>query len=302
MSKFLDKVKNKLKLPRYYIEVAIVKIGMLLFCFLGVDKSSNLGSFLGRRIGKLISVQKLARNNLRLSMPYLDEKQIGDILDGMWDNLGRIVGEFVHISRMSGKNLMRHIRINNDSQKNIEFLKKNKKGGIIFSGHIGNWEIGSKILLENGLNVKILYRPLNNSFVDNITASIRGIEHISKGPKGNKQIIQELKNGNYVVILIDQRVGDGILVPFFGKEALTTASVARLALKYNVPLIPARSIRVNKKFAFEVRIEKPLEFKKTGNITNGKVFTLTAKMNKKLEEWIKEYPSQWFWVHNRWKK
>lgn len=302
MSKFLDKVKNKLKLPRYYIEVVIVKVGMFLFCFLGVNKSSNLGSFLGRRIGKLISVQKLARNNIRLAMPYLDEKQIEDILDGMWDNLGRIVGEFVHISKMSGKNLMRHIRINNDSQKNIEFLKKNKKGGIIFSGHIGNWEIGSKILLENGLNVKILYRPLNNSFVDNITASIRGIEHISKGPKGNKQIIQELKNGNYVVILIDQRVGDGILVPFFGKEALTTASVARLALKYNVPLIPARSIRVNKKFAFEVRIEKPLEFKKTDNITNGKVFTLTAKMNKKLEEWIKEYPSQWFWVHNRWKK
>ena len=302
MSKFLDKVKNKLKLPRYYIEVVIVKVGMFLFCFLGVNKSSNLGSFLGRRIGKLISVQKLARNNLRLSMPYLDEKQIGDILDGMWDNLGRIVGEFVHISKMSGKNLMRHIRINNDSQKNIEFLKKNKKGGIIFSGHIGNWEIGSKILLENGLNVKILYRPLNNSFVDNITASIRGIEHISKGPKGNKQIIQELKNGNYVVILIDQRVGDGILVPFFGKEALTTASVARLALKYNVPLIPARSIRVNKKFAFEVRIEKPLEFKKTDNITDGEVFTLTAKMNEKLEEWIKEYPSQWFWVHNRWKK
>ena len=78
--------------------------------------------------------------------------------------------------------------------------------------------------------------------------------------------------------------------------------MARLALKYNVPLIPFRSIRVGRKFAFEVRIEKPLEFKKTDNITDSEVFALTVKMNEKLEEWIKEYPSQWFWVHNRWKK
>jgi len=302
MSKFLDKVKNKLKLLRYYIELVIVRFGMTLFRLLGVNKSSNLGSFLGRKIGKLISVQKLARNNLNMAMPYLDKNQIEGILDGMWDNLGRIVGEFIHIARMSSKNLAKHVLISNDSRKNIELLKKNKKGGIIFSGHIGNWEIGSKIFLENDVNIKTLYRPLSNGFVDKITSSIRGAKLIAKGPKGNKQIIQELKDGNYVAILIDQRVSDGISVPFFGKEAMTTASVARLALKFNVPLIPVRSIRVGRKFAFEFRIEKPLEFKKTDNINDAEVFKLTAKMNEKLEEWIKEYPSQWFWVHNRWKK
>ena len=302
MSEFLDRVKNKLKLPRYYVEVVIVKFGIFIFRLLGANKSSELGSFLGRRIGKLISVQKLAKNNLRLAIPYLDEGQIEDILDGMWDNLGRIVGEFVHISSISSRDLLNHVMVNSDSRKNIEFLKKNKKGGIIFSGHIGNWEIGSKIFLENGINIKTLYRPLNNSFVDSITSSIRDAEIIPKGSKGNKQIIQELKNGNYIAILIDQRVSDGIAVPFFGREALTTAAVARLALKYNVPLIPFRSIRVGRKFAFEVRIEKPLEFKKTDNITDSEVFALTVKMNEKLEEWIKEYPSQWFWVHNRWKK
>lgn len=302
MSEFLDRVKNKLKLPRYYVEVVIVKFGIFIFRLLGANKSSELGSFLGRRIGKLISVQKLAKNNLRLAIPYLDEGQIEDILDGMWDNLGRIVGEFVHISSISSRDLLNHVMVNSDSRKNIEFLKKNKKGGIIFSGHIGNWEIGSKIFLENGINIKTLYRPLNNSFVDSITSSIRDAEIIPKGSKGNKQIIQELKNGNYIAILIDQRVSDGIAVPFFGREALTTAAVARLALKYNVPLIPFRSIRVGRKFAFEARIEKPLEFKKTDNITDSEVFALTVKMNEKLEEWIKEYPSQWFWVHNRWKK
>jgi KDO2-lipid IV(A) lauroyltransferase len=189
-----------------------------------------------------------------------------------------------------------------ETKQNLAVMKQSNRGGIIFSGHIGNWEIGPKTFLESGINVKTVYRPLNNAFVDEITSKIRGTELISKGSKGNKQIIQELKNGNYVIILIDQRVSDGILVPFFGQEALTTASVARLALKYNVPLIPARSIRVGGKFVFNVRVEKSLEFKKVDNITDADVFALTYKMNTKLEDWIKEYPSQWFWVHNRWKK
>lgn len=298
----VEKTKYYIKQLRYLIEVVIVKLGMILFSLLGLNASSALGSSLARRIGKLISVQKLARNNLQMALPYLDELQIDDILDGMWDNLGRIVGEFVHVAKMDGEELLKYIRINNETLKNFEFLRKNRKGGIIFSGHIGNWEIGPKVCLEHGINVKTVYRPLNNAFVDDITASIRGTELISKGAGGNKQIIQELKKGNYIIILVDQRVGDGIPVPFFGREALTTAAVARLALKYNVPLIPARTIRVGGKFSFEVRVEKPLEFKKTDNITDYDVFTLTSKMNEKLEEWIKEYPSQWFWVHNRWKR
>jgi KDO2-lipid IV(A) lauroyltransferase len=95
---------------------------------------------------------------------------------------------------------------------------------------------------------------------------------------------------------------DGEMIKFFHQEALTTVSIARLALKYNIPLIPARAIRIGRAFNFIAKIEKPIEFKKSSHITEQEVIDLMTKVNNKLAEWIKEYPSQWFWVHNRWKK
>jgi KDO2-lipid IV(A) lauroyltransferase len=287
---------------RYLIEAAIVRFGLFLFTLLGVKNASNFASYVAKFIGKRISVNSLARQNIQKSLPNLTPNQVEDVLDKMWDNLGRIVGEFVFISKSSGKDLMNFADFDQASKNNIEYIKKNFNGGIIFSAHIGNWEIGPKIFLENGINVKTVYRPLNNEYVDDMTSKIRGVELISKSTQGNKQIINEIKNGNYVIILADQKISDGIWVPFFNRPALTTASIAKLALKYNVPLIPARSIRAGEDFKFKLRVEKPIEFQKTDSIRDDLVLELTTKVNQKLEEWIKEYPSQWFWVHNRWKK
>jgi KDO2-lipid IV(A) lauroyltransferase len=291
-----------IKKIRYVIEALIVRFGLFFFKFLGLKTASNLASLLAKFIGKKIAVNQLARNNIAKSFPNLNEQEVENILDGMWDNLGRIVGEFGHVSSLTGKELMNYLEIDDESLKNIAEIKKNHRGGIIFSAHIGNWEIGPKAFLELGMNVKTFYRPLSNELVDDMTASIRGVDLIPKSSKGNKQIISEIKNGNYVIILADQRVSDGVLVPFFNDQAQTTISIAKLALKYDIPLIPARSIRVGNSFKFLVRVEKPIEFQKTDHINDQSVFDLTLKVNQKLEEWIKEYPSQWFWVHNRWKK
>lgn len=295
-------MKDLIKKIRYTLEAQIVKFGLFLFEIIGLKNSSNLGSFLAKLIGKRISVNNLARENIVKSLPNLSPEKVEEVLDGMWDNLGRIVGEFVHISNFTGHQLLNYAHLDEESQSNIEYIKQNFNGGIIFSAHIGNWEIGPKIFLEKGINVKTVYRPLNNAYVDDMTAKIRGVELISKSAKGNKQIINEIKNGNYVIILADQKISDGIWVPFFNRRALTTASIAKLALKYNIPLIPARSIRVGKEFKFLVQVEKPIEFQKTDSISEDSIISLTTKVNQKLEEWIKEYPSQWFWVHNRWKK
>lgn len=294
-------IKSKIKQIRYFFETLAVRFGLFLFRILGLKNAANFGSFLSRKIGKKHSTNQLARKNIKLSMPELKDQQIERILDDMWDNLGRIVGEFIFVSKFSKEKLMNYIVLDEESKKNIENIKNNFNGGIIFSGHIGNWEIGPKSFLANGINVKTVYRPLNNFAVDKLTSQIRGVEMIAKSSRGNKQIIEEIKKGNYVIILADQKITDGIPVPFFGRNAITTTSFAKLAIKYNVPLIPARSIRLGKKFKFEVKVEKPLEFERTDNI-DAMTKDLTRKINQKLEDWITEYPAQWFWVHNRWKK
>jgi len=296
-----ESVKKNLKNARYLIEAVIVKFGLWFFYSLRPQLSSNVAAAIAKFVGKKIPVHKLAYENLSKAMPELSESEKKTILDDMWDNLGRIVGEYPHVANCPIDQIDNLAELSSDTLKNIEDVKKSEKGGIIFSAHIGNWEIGPKVFRYCGMKVKTVYRPLNNPYVEKMTASIRGTELIEKSSGGNRKIIETIRSGEFVIIMADQKISEGEPVQFFNDMAITTTSMARIALKYDVPLIPARSIRIGKSFKFRAEIEKPLAFEKSGDL-NSDVLRLTREINLKLEEWIKEYPSQWFWVHNRWKK
>jgi KDO2-lipid IV(A) lauroyltransferase len=290
-----------LKKIRYIAEVLIVRFGLWFFTILGEKKASNFAAKISQFIGKKIAVHKLAYNNLSKAMPQLNEVEKEKILDEMWDNLGRIVGEFVHIAKCPTEEIGRLIEMSAETKNTIEQLKQSGKGGIIFGAHTGNWEIGPKVFMKNGINVSTVYRPLNNPYVEKITAALRGTNMIEKSTRGNRKIMEVIKNGGFIIILADQKITEGEPVKFFHDDAITTTSIARIALKYDVPLIPARSIRLGKEFKFLVELEKPLAFQASSNV-NLDSLHLTRKINEKLEQWISEYPAQWFWVHNRWKK
>lgn len=292
---------QKLKKFRYFGESLVVRFGMWFFGLFSVEFASNFSAKIAKVVGKLIAVNKLASSNLQQAMPYLDLPTRNKIIEQMWDNLGRIVGEFIYISKSSPQELLKNVEITQDSLKNIEDLKNCEQGAIIFSGHIGNWELGPKILTSLGLKVNVVYRPLNNPIVEEMTAKIRGVKLIEKGVNGTRKIIEALKNKEVVIILADQKVSEGQKIKFFHDDAITTTSIARMALKYDIPLVPARVIRLKNKFFFKVELEKNLVFKKSDDL-NDDINKLTLLINQKLEEWIKQYPHQWFWVHNRWKK
>lgn len=240
--------------------------------------------------------------NIGLALPNLSETEKKEILKNMWDNLGRVVGEYIHIVKATPQEMVKkYIIFNQDTRANLDFLRQNKKGGIIFSGHLGNWEVGPKIFMSEGLDVSTVYRPLNNPYVEKMTASIRGSKLIAKGPQGNRQIIEAVKKGEYILIMADQKISEGEPIKFFNDDAITTTSLARIALKYDIPLIPARAVRIDHLCKFMGEVERPLAFQKTNDI-NKDVINLTRLINCKLEEWITQYPAQWFWVHDRWKK
>ena len=295
-------MNNFFKKIRYLIEAAIVKLCLIFFEVIGPQKSSDIGSFLARLIGKFHSTNQLAMQNISKALPNLTQKEKEKTLEDMWDNLGRIVGEYVHIVKATPEEVMKkYVILGKESRANLEILKLDKKGGIIFSGHIGNWEVGPKMFMHEGFNLSTIYRPLNNPYVEKMTAPIRGSKLIAKGSQGNRQIIEALKNGEYIIIMADQKISEGEPIKFFHDDAITATTIARIALKYDVPLIPARSIRVDHCMKFITEIERPLDFQKTDDI-NKDVINLTRLVNRKLEEWISQYPAQWFWVHNRWKK
>lgn len=295
----------KFKNIRYLLETPFIWFGLLFFRLFSPNKASMIGAKIALTIHYFLknklSVNKLAYDNLSQAMPELNPQQKQQIIADMWDNFGRIIAEFIHICKMDKNQLANFVSIDEQTSQNMENLRTSQKGGIIFSAHYGNWEIGPKILLENGLKVKTIYRPLNNPYAENLTSKIRNVSMIAKGSAGNREIINAIKNNEFVIIMADQKITDGEPIKFFNRDAITSTSIAKIAMKYNVPIIPGYISRIEKNFKFKLTIEKPLTINLTSNFGED-IKNITLQINQKIEDWIRKSPHQWFWVHNRWKK
>src|SRR4029077_4534012 len=114
--------------------------------------------------------------------------------------------------------------------------------GILFRGHIGNWEIAGRAAAQHGLDIAQIYRAPNNPLIDRIVARLRGggSELIPKGTIASRRAVAALRRGGHVSLLVDQKLNEGIAVPFFGGPAMTAPALALLALRFDCAVLPAR--------------------------------------------------------------
>lgn len=281
--------KKFFKYLRYILESIVVLFFYVFFLLIGIDRASLLGGLLARKLGVFTKPHKTALSNLRKCFPEHDDAKIESIAEGMWDNLGRMFGEFPFWSIMSKKEFWRRVEFRNQNmpKSNVLFL----------SGHYGNFELPSRISQEQELGMYLIYRTANNPIVNKIINYGRtrcGTTMVEKGKNGLKLLLEVMKNQVAVGMLVDQKMDDGVLIPFFGMMAKTTNLPAKLALKYNSKIIVARMQR--KKGAYFFVEYKEIKYVKTDDPN-----LITLRINQVLEEWIKKNPEQWFWVHNRWK-
>jgi len=273
----------------------------LLFAILGslpLDAASALGGALARRIGPRLGVSNRARRNLHAALPQLSAPQIEAIVRGMWDNLGRVAAEYPHL---------RHIRVfgpgNRVETRGLEHLDQALAAGrqvILFGGHLGNWEIAALAAGQRGLDIAQIYRAANNPLIDRRIARLRGGngELIPKGAIASRRAVAALRRGGHVSLLADQKLNEGIAVPFFGRPAMTAPALALLALHFDCTVLPARVERLQGA-RFRLTIYPPLDLPRTGD-RDAAVLAIMAAVNATLEGWIRERPEQWFWVHSRW--
>ncbi|MEY3112739.1 MAG: hypothetical protein RJA85_386, partial [Pseudomonadota bacterium] len=252
--------------------------------------------------GPLFRKKEIAKKNILIAFPNIDETSINQIIDSMWKNIGRIFGEYVHINKFSIINEKKN-KIVFINKNNLQILKNNNKPIVFFSGHFSNFELMAKCLRELEFNIGAIYRPLNNIFLNPIMEFIRKKYicpiQIEKGPTGTKKLIKHISANNPLALMIDQRLSSSIRVPFFNQPATTTTTPAQLSIKYDALLVPVFLKRL-KKTNYEFFIEEPLVFKKTNNYEKD-IFNITEIMNKKIEEFIKVDPANWLWSHDRWK-
>ena len=291
-----------MKIIRYFLEFILVIFFFSIFKIIGLKLSSKLGEIIGRYFGPLFRKKAIAKKNILIAFPNINETSIDQIIDNMWRNIGSIFGEYIHINKFSILDEEKN-KIVFTNKNNLQILKNNKKPVVFFSGHFANFELMAKCLRELEFNIGAIYRPLNNIFLNPIMEFIRkkyicSIQ-IEKGSAGTKKLIKHISTNNPLALMIDQRLSSSIRVPFFNQPATTTTTPAQLSIKYDALLVPVFLKRL-KKTKYEFFIEEPLVVKKTNNYEKD-IFNITEIMNKKIEEFIKVDPANWLWSHDRWK-
>ncbi len=284
---------------RHALEYAAARILYAFFSLLPVDWASSLGGWVGRTFGPGLHVSSNARRNLKRSFPDWPSDKIEQTVQDMWDNLGRTAGEHPHLSAFDPYRA--NSRVDVVGAEYCDLFKKASTPGLFVGGHFANWEVTPLAGIRRGLTVHLVYRRANNPFFDRLLQKGRNTlnsDFYPKGAKGAKAILRALKRGDNLALLVDQKMNDGIAVPFLGRDAMTAPAVAELALRYNCPVVPARVERL-KGAHFRVTFYPPIDRPETGSQQQD-ILVMMTEINRQLGEWIKEKPAQWLWVHNRW--
>jgi len=278
---------------------AALTAGFRLLQRLGPVRASNLAAAVARAIGMRLPVCRVADGNLQAAFPAMTAVERRGVIAQVWDTIGRNVGELPHVAAMR----------ETVSGPGWELLGRDNippGQAIFFSAHFGNWEMVLPIASQLGMLVSGFYRRPSSPVVDKVIAMQRsaglgpGVAMFPKGAQGARQALAHVMGGGSLGLLVDQKMNDGIAVPFFGRPAMTAPAAAQFALRFNLPLVP---IRVQRLGPARVRmiVEPPLAVPRTGD-RQADILALTTAMNATVERWVRAEPGAWLWLHKRWPK
>ena len=261
---------------------------------------------LGRGIGRIAytfggRLRRTGERNLELALHDLSEHERASILRGCFQNLGRLLGEFSHLERDTPESL--RDRIECEGLENLEAARASGRGVILFTGHLGAWELSSFALSAFGYPMSFLARRIDNPKVEQIVEKTRtrfGNRSIDKRSAA-RPMLRTLRAGGTVGILVDLNTHphEAIFVDFFGIPASTTSGLATLALRTGAAVLPVFIPWDEKRQRFVLRVDPPLEIERTGDEAED-VRRLTALFTSIIESYVRRFPQQWLWIHRRW--
>lgn len=271
-------------------------------------RCSNAGGWIARLIGPRLPVSRIGLANLAMAFPDMDDRRRRAVLRGVWDNLGRTVAELPHLARFARTGAGPGWEVVGEEHLAPLRPGSGEEAGqaLFFSGHLGNWEMVLPIASALGLDVSGVYRAASSRVVDAQLQAMRQaalsgrVRMFAKGAQGARLALAHLGRGGSLGLLVDQKMNDGVAVPFFGRDAMTAPALAQFALRFAAPVMPIHVVRLGPA-RFRMVCEPPLQVVRTGDRAADMLAILRA-MNQTLERWIREDPSSWLWLHRRWPK
>lgn len=284
------------------LEAVAMDLAFALFRALGPVRASNLGGALARAIGPWLPPSRVARRNLAMVFPGRAEAERRAILRAAWDSLGRTVAEMPHLGDLGPTATGPGWEI-----LGAAHLEPLAAGGpaLLVSAHLANWEVLPAALLGAGIPLASIYRAPDNPIVARRVRRWRrratggqALPLFPKGAAGARAALRHLASGGILGLLADQKMNDGVAVPFMGHLAMTPAAPAQLALRFRCPVIPGRVERIGPA-RFRIRVDPALALPASGD-RGQDLHALTLAINESIAAWVRERPGEWLWFHRRW--
>jgi KDO2-lipid IV(A) lauroyltransferase len=283
-----------------YIALRILVVFLYLF---DVETNLNTACFLGRLLWKHYHRgRKRALNNLRASFPEKSEQWIRQTGQRSFEHIAMLAIDILFTPRLVKKYNWRDYSWYKSVER-AKWLMQEGKGILMVAAHYSNFEIVGYLLGLFGFNIYSVARPLDNKFVSRYLYKVRrqaGQKIIDK--KGAAELMAKLSSsGATLCFIVDQDAGKkGIFVDFFGRKASTYKSIGLLAITNNIPIAVGYSRRLNNRFYFEIGINRII-FPEEWIGQDDPLTWITAEYTKAIEEFVRQDPSQYWWLHRRWK-
>ena len=252
------------------------------------------------------ALRKTGMRNLEIAFPEKTRAERERLLKGTFDNLGRVLGEVSQFQKTTPAKIEQIVdfTLDEETQALYHRVKEEKRGVLITTGHLGNWEL--LVFAFAALHEPIAYlaRPLDNPLIEDLTVQIRTRFGNTPINKSNSAMlaIKMLREGQILGVLADVNAHpkEGVFVPFFGVDACTSAGPAMLALRTDALIVPFFCVYEPQEKRYKIVRGDILEPAKTGDRERDLLET-TRLYTAEIERIIRQYPDQWLWIHKRWK-
>jgi len=259
-----------------------------------------------KRLGHLIywslaTPRNHAQSHLRLAFGQTwTPRQIQQVAQEVFQNLVLNFFECVRFDTLTDQQFFENIEV--EGWEHVEAVNRGGQGGILVTGHIGNWELGAAYIARRGVPISVVARRIYINALNERLVEMRekmGAKILYRD-SSMRAMLRCLQNNEFLGILPDQDVRriQGIFVDFFGRPAYTPVGPALLAIASGAPIIMARDIRKGNRHL--IAGDPPIYADRKAP-REEEVRRLVTLYTKRLEEFIREYPSQWVWTHRRWR-
>ncbi|MHC4932543.1 MAG: lysophospholipid acyltransferase family protein [Planctomycetota bacterium] len=300
---------NRRYLLRYRLEYLV---GLMVFygarC-LSPAFAWGSARMIGGIVWRLGIRRKVAMANLGRAFPEWSEAERERVCRRSYEHFASVVVDLLFQRRMlTRQNFYQRMKLTGWTgeyfdEYGVEGLRRRAHRILMMTAHLGNWEIGSGFFGLLGVKVAPVYRVPQNPFLARLVRKVRlshQAEFIEK--RGAVQaMLERFERDENVGFLFDQEAGHGLDVPFFGHPARTHKTPAVLARDYDVKVMFGVMIRRGDFLQYEARGYLYEEFERTGD-RDRDLFDITHRLMGRLEEYIREHPEQYLWMHRRWKR